>query len=67
MFGVELDGGHAGLGAAIQERMFERGYLMDYHGSTRTFRFFPPYVISYEEIDSFITDLGDTLTEMESI
>ena len=67
MFGVELDEGHADLGAAIQERMFERGYLMDYHASTRTFRFFPPYVISYEEIDSFIADLGETMAEMESM
>jgi len=65
MFGVELDEGYARLGAAIQERMFERGYLMDYHASTRTFRFFPPYVISYEEIDSFIADLRETMAEME--
>ena len=66
MFGVELGEDHAHLGAAIQDRLFERGYLMDYHASTNTFRFFPPYVITYEEIDSFIADLGETLAELES-
>ncbi len=61
MFGVELSNGHAHLGAVIQERLFERGYLMDYHASTRTFRFFPPYVITYGEIDLFIADLRESL------
>jgi 4-aminobutyrate aminotransferase-like enzyme len=66
MFGVELGEEHARLGAVIQDRLFERGYLMDYHASTNTFRFFPPYVISYEEIDSFIADLRETLVCLES-
>ena len=61
MFGVELDERHARLGTVIQDRLFEKGYLMDYHASTNTFRFFPPYVIKYEEIDSFIADLRKTL------
>ncbi len=67
MFGVELDDGHAHLGTVIQDRLFEKGYLMDYHASTRTFRFFPPYVISYGEIDSFIADLRETLDGLDSL
>jgi len=34
--------------------------------STNTFRFFPLYVITYEEIDSFIADLRKTLVCLES-
>ncbi len=66
MFGVELDEDHAHLWAVIQDELFEKGYLMDYHASTNTFRFFPPYVITYEEIDSFIADLRETLEYLES-
>jgi len=39
---------------------------MDYHASTNTFRFFSPYVITYREIDSFIADLRETLSSVES-
>lgn len=66
MFGVELGEEHAHLGTAIQDELFEKGYLMDYHAATKTFRFFPPYVITYEEIDSFIADLRETLACLES-
>ena len=66
IFGVELGEEHAHLGTAIQDQLFERGYLMDYSASTNTFRFFPPYVITYEEIDSFIADLRETLAYLES-
>ena len=62
MLGVELDPDHTERGVAIQDELTEKGFLMDFHGSSNTFRFFPPYVISYEEIDSFIAALRETLS-----
>jgi len=62
MFGVEISPDYARYGDTIQESFLHEGYLMDFHDSTNTFRFFPPYVISYEEIDSFIMTFRKTLT-----
>jgi 4-aminobutyrate aminotransferase-like enzyme len=53
MFGVEIDENYASVGADIQNALIDKGYLMDFHTSTNTFRFFPPYVITYEEINEF--------------
>lgn len=65
MFGFQLSQDHAHLGEPIQEKLFDEGFLTDFHSSSRTFRFFPPYVISYDEIDSFMAALRETLTSME--
>jgi acetylornithine/succinyldiaminopimelate/putrescine aminotransferase len=53
MFGVEIDENYASVGADIQNALIDKGYLMDFHTSTNTFRFFPPYVITYREINEF--------------
>lgn len=66
MLGVELGEEHVHLGKVIQDELFEKGYLMDYHALTNTFRFLPPYVITYDEIDSFIADLRETLASARS-
>jgi len=64
MFGFQLGEEHAHLGEPIQEKLVEKGFLMDFHGSSRTFRFFP-YVITHDEIDSFMAALRETLTSFE--
>ncbi|UCH57646.1 MAG: aspartate aminotransferase family protein [Candidatus Bathyarchaeota archaeon] len=65
MFGVQLSQDHVKSGEIIQEKLLEEGYLMDFHSSSSTFRFFPPYVITYEEIDSFMAALRKTLITIE--
>ena len=62
MFGVEIDEKYASKGVEIQNTMIDKGYLMDFHTSTNTFRFFPPYVISLEEINGFNIVFKDTLS-----
>jgi acetylornithine/succinyldiaminopimelate/putrescine aminotransferase len=37
---------------------------MDFHKGSCTFRFFPPYVIASDEIDSFIAAFGETLSSL---
>jgi len=46
MLGVELEKEYAGLGEGLQREFIGKGYLVDFHQSSRTFRFFPPYVIT---------------------
>jgi len=64
MLGVELSKEYAGLGESIQWELIGKGYLMDFHKSSCTFRFFPPYVITIDEIDSFIAAFGGTLSSI---
>lgn len=54
LIGVELDRTLAPKGEAIERRLLEAGFLIDYQPHTATFRLFPPYVISREEIDRFL-------------
>ena len=65
MFGVELADNFAHMGSRIQEIMLEKGYLMDFHMASNTFRFFPPYIITYEEIDNFNKDFNETIKSLE--
>lgn len=64
MMGVELSEEHAKSGPKIQRIMLEKGYLMDYHVASNTFRFFPPYVITLDEIDGFNKDFRETIQSL---
>ena len=64
MFGVELSEEYAPKGGMIQNTMVEKGFLVDFHTASNTFRFFPPYVITLEEIDEFNKAFRET---MESV
>lgn len=64
MFGVELGKEYASKGALIQDMMIEKGYLMDFHAVSNTFRFFPPYVITMDEIDGFNEAFRETLSRI---
>lgn len=61
MMGVELGMEYASEGLGIQDEMIEKGYLMDFHKASNTFRFFPPYIITFEEIDEFNKAFRETL------
>jgi 2,2-dialkylglycine decarboxylase (pyruvate) len=54
MVGIELEQGQAAAGAAIYQQLLEAGFIVDYQPQTATFRLFPPYVISTQEIDRFV-------------
>ena len=54
MIGVELDRTFAPKGEAIERRLREAGFIVDYQPHAATFRLFPPYVISRGEIDRFL-------------
>jgi acetylornithine/succinyldiaminopimelate/putrescine aminotransferase len=64
MFGVELAEEKASLGPVVQGKMIEKGFLTDFHSTSNTFRFFPPYVITYEEIDEFNNEFRETLSKL---
>lgn len=50
-------------GAAIVRRLFERGVIINFAGN-RVLRFAPPLVVSQEEIDRLIHELGLVLAEL---
>jgi len=66
MVGVELHPDVASKGAEIAKRLLEIGFIIDFHSPTATFRLFPPYVISNEEIDGFTKAFKQVLSEVIS-
>lgn len=54
MIGIELAPEWAEDGTAVARRLLEDGIIVDYRPHDATFRLFPPYVISDEEIDVFL-------------
>jgi len=59
--GVLTEAGIA-VGTDIVNRMFEKGFLMNFAGNL-VLRFVPPLIVTKEEIDSLITALGEVLAE----
>lgn len=51
-------------GAEIVNKMFGRGYLMNFAGNT-ALRFAPPLVVTKEEIDKIIAELTEVFAEYE--
>jgi 4-aminobutyrate aminotransferase-like enzyme len=54
MVGVELEQDQASRGTSLCRRLLEAGFIVDYQPHSATFRLFPPYVISTQEIDRFL-------------
>lgn len=50
-------------GGEIVNRMFERGFLMNFAGNV-VLRFVPPLIVSREEIDQLLIALSDVLAEI---
>ncbi len=61
MIGATLNPGLANLGPSINQALLQRGFIVDWQATTATFRFFPPYVISEPEIDSFLEAFREVL------
>jgi 2,2-dialkylglycine decarboxylase (pyruvate) len=62
MAGVELEPERAAEGPVICRRLLEAGFIVDYQPHTATFRLFPPYVISTQEIDHFLAAFSGAQT-----
>jgi 4-aminobutyrate aminotransferase-like enzyme len=64
MLGVELEPGWAATGATVYQRLLESGIIVDYQPHTGTFRLFPPYVISTQEMDRFLAAFERAIQEV---
>lgn len=61
MLGAELSPSLAKQGPNLVAEMLKRGFIMDYQASSSTFRFFPPYVITTAELDTFLGTFHEVL------
>lgn len=62
MLGIELEPDQAQVGAYIARSLLEDGFIVDYRPRTAAFRLFPPYIITVEEIDHFLTSFRRALS-----
>ncbi len=67
MVGIELERERAADGAATFRRLLDAGFIVDYQPHTATFRLFPPYVISAQEIDRFLEALDRALSNSAQV
>jgi 2,2-dialkylglycine decarboxylase (pyruvate) len=67
MVGVELEPDRASEGPAVLDRLLAEGFIVDYQPHTATFRLFPPYVISAQEIDQFVAAFERVLQTLGGI
>jgi 4-aminobutyrate aminotransferase-like enzyme len=49
----------------MSKRLLEKGYIQDFHQLTSTFRLFPPFVITRDEMQGFLAAFGDMLAEQK--
>ncbi len=61
MLGAELSPSLVKQGPGLVQKMLQKGFIMDFQASTSTFRFFPPYVITKEEIEAFLDAFATVL------
>lgn len=64
LLAVQLSEDAVDQGEDIQWELIDKGYLMEYHEASGSFRFFPPFTITYEEIDEFIEVFKDALSSL---
>jgi len=63
MVGAELTPEAAPRGAGMSKRLVEKGFLQDFHQLTSTFRLYPPFVITGDEIGDFLKAFESVLAE----
>ena len=63
MVGAELTPEDAPSGAGMSKRLVEKGFLQDFHQLTSTFRLYPPFVITKDEIENFLEAFENVLAE----
>ncbi len=62
ILGAVLTEAGVAVGADIVNRMFEKGFLMNFAGNL-VLRFVPPLIVTKEEIDTLITALAEVLAD----
>ena len=62
ILGAVLTEAGIAVGTEIVNKMFEKGFLMNFAGNL-VLRFVPPLIVSEDEIDTLITALGEVLAE----
>jgi len=63
MVGAELTPEDAPRGGGMSKRLVEKGFLQDFHQLTSTFRLYPPFVITKDEIENFLEAFENVLAE----
>ena len=63
MVGAELTPEAAPRGAGMSKRLVEKGFIQDFHQLTSTFRLYPPFVITGDEIGNFLKAFESVLAE----
>lgn len=63
MVGAELTPETASRGGGMSKRLVEKGFLQDFHQLTSTFRLYPPFVITKDEIENFLEAFENVLAE----
>ena len=64
LLAIQLSDEYVEQGDAIQWMLIDKGYLMDFHKASSSFRFFPPFTITHEEINEFTQAFKDTLISL---
>ena len=67
MLGIELRKGWVDNGTTVSRRLLEAGFIVDYQPQTTTFRLFPPYTISIENMDRFLAAFKGAIQEMVEV
>lgn len=62
LLALQLREDYSEKGEAIQWDLIDKGYLMDFHMTSNSFRFFPPFTITQKEIDGFIGAFKESLS-----
>ncbi len=65
MVGIELHENCSDKGMEIAQRLLKAGFIVDYHLPSATFRLFPPFIISTEEINTFLQAFRQILLEKD--
>ena len=64
MLGIEVDREWIQAGKAAARRLLQLGFIIDYQLKKGIFRLFPPYTISLDEIDRFLTTFESVLCQV---
>ena len=65
LLAVQLSEEYVEHGEDIQWQLIDKGYLMDFHKASSSFRFFPPFTITIEEVNDFIEVFKETLSKIK--
>lgn len=64
MVGIELERELARRGEEVARSLLEAGFIVDYQPQNAAFRLFPPYIITPDEIDAFLSEFDTALSRV---